>query len=40
METPDGKKIKITPTRYRDVQTDVGIEAPDEYMIVREEIDD
>ena len=37
IKTPDGQEIKITLNRYRDVQTEVGIKAPDDYVIVREE---
>ena len=37
IKTPDGQEIKITLTRYRNVQTEVGIEAPKDYVIVREE---
>ena len=37
IKTPDGQEIKITLTRYRNVQTEVGIEAPNSYLILREE---
>ena len=37
IKTPDDNEIKITLTRYRDTQTDVCVEASDDYVIVREE---
>ena len=37
IKTPDNKEIKVTLTRYRDAQTEVGIEAPSDYLILREE---
>ena len=37
IKTPDNQEIKVILTRYRDAQTEVGIEAPDDHLILREE---
>ncbi len=35
--TPDNRTITVTLTKCREVQVEVGIDAPDEYIIVRKE---
>ncbi len=38
IKTPSNEVIKVTLTRYQGQSTSVGIDAPDDYTIVREEL--
>ncbi len=39
IKTPDGQEIIVMLTQYRGELTNVGIEAPDDYVIIREELE-